>query len=136
VYRIVKPCLKSLRGWVPLNHLATGLTKDVCNILNAEYPDFAIRHLPRCGAVTATPPNGSRMWLWSRGDDWIANQVYWRGWAASEPEALPLFYALAEEAEVILDIGAHVGIYSQRRRMQTRDPVSLHSNRFRGCGSD
>jgi hypothetical protein len=54
MYRIVKSCLKSLRGWVPLNHLATGLTKGACNILNTKYPDFAVRHLPRCGGVTAT----------------------------------------------------------------------------------
>ena len=42
----------------------------------------------------------------------MANQVYWRGWTGDEPEALPIFYALAEKAEVILDIGAHVGLYS------------------------
>jgi FkbM family methyltransferase len=38
--------------------------------------------------------------------------MYWRGWTFYEPEALPVFYALAKKAEVILDIGAHIGLYS------------------------
>jgi FkbM family methyltransferase len=76
------------------------------------YPEFAIRHLPRRGDVRASLPNGSILRLWSRADDWVASQVYWRGWTSFEPEALPLFYAFAEQAEVVLDIGAHVGLYS------------------------
>ena len=110
--RIVKSCLTSIRGWPPVNYLATGMTRGICHRTGAAYPEFFIRHLPRYGNVRAPLPDGSVLRLWSRGDDWVANQVYWRGWTSDEPESLPLFYALAERAAVILDIGAHVGLYS------------------------
>jgi FkbM family methyltransferase len=112
MHELLKAPLKSIRDCRLVNHLATSLTKTVFDLLDAAYPDFVIRHLPRCGNVRASLPNGSVLRLWSRGDDWVANQVYWRGWASDEPEALPLFYALAKQADVILDIGAHVGLYS------------------------
>jgi FkbM family methyltransferase len=52
------------------------------------------------------------MHLWSRADDWISNQVYWRGWAGYEPEMSPLFFRLATSARVVLDVGAHIGFYT------------------------
>ena len=109
---MVTKSLKAVRAWVPVNHLATDMTKFVCDTLRRPYPRFAIRHLPRCGNVEATMPDGSMLRLWSRGEDGIANQVYWRGWSGHEPEALPLFYAFARHARVVLDVGAHVGLYS------------------------
>jgi hypothetical protein len=76
MYRIVRPCFKSLRGWLPVNYLATGLAKGICDLTSGAYPNLAIRHLPRCGNVRALLPNGSVLRLWSRGDDWVANQAY------------------------------------------------------------
>src|SRR4051812_31722330 len=52
------------------------------------------------------------MRLWSRGDDWISNQVFWRGWSGYEPETTPLFFDLAREADVVLDVGAYVGFFT------------------------
>jgi FkbM family methyltransferase len=71
-----------------------------------------IKHLPRHGSASACLPGGLTLRLTSQGDDGIANQVFWRGWTADEPEALPLFFALARRASVVFDVGAHVGIYS------------------------
>jgi FkbM family methyltransferase len=62
--------------------------------------------------VTAALPDGSKLRLWSREVDYTCNLVYWRGWTADEPEALPIFYALAQHASVVLDIGANIGLYS------------------------
>src|SRR6202035_1433600 len=45
-------------------------------------------------------------------DEWIANQIFWRGWQAFEPEQAPLFFRFAERASVTIDVGAHVGFYS------------------------
>lgn len=50
--------------------------------------------------------------MWSRGDDGVATQVFWRGWEGFEPEAGTLFYNLARRASVVFDVGAHVGFYS------------------------
>jgi FkbM family methyltransferase len=59
--------------------------------------------------------------LWSRGDDWISNQVFWRGWAAHERETANVFFQLAKEAQATIDIGAYVGYYSL---------LAAHANRF------
>jgi FkbM family methyltransferase len=50
--------------------------------------------------------------LRSHGDDWVSNQVFWRGWTGYEPEITPLFFRLAARARATLDVGAHVGFYS------------------------
>jgi FkbM family methyltransferase len=50
--------------------------------------------------------------LSSRADDWVSNQVFWRGWRGYEPETSPLFFALAERAAVTLDVGAYVGFFT------------------------
>jgi FkbM family methyltransferase len=63
--------------------------------------------------VTTVPlPGGLRARLWSRGDDWVSNQVFWRGWDGYEPEMSRLFWRLATTASVTLDVGAHVGYYA------------------------
>jgi FkbM family methyltransferase len=74
--------------------------------------EWAIRHLPRSGRVRARLPDGSTLVLWSRGDDWVSNQVFWRGWAGYEPETAPLFRRLAARSRVTVDVGAHVGFYA------------------------
>jgi len=75
-------------------------------------PDFLVDHLPRMGVVHLELPNGQRLRLLSRGDDWIPNQVFWHGWDGYEPETVPLFFRLASTARITLDVGAHVGLYS------------------------
>lgn len=74
--------------------------------------EFVIRHFPRVGVVRAALPNGRSLIMWSRGDDWIPSQIYWRGWSGYEPETAEVFFRLAERSRVILDIGAHVGYYT------------------------
>ena len=108
----MKTLLKALRGSQPANYLATALVKNIYAIAGRRCDEFFVRHLPRSGAVRALLPNGRTLNLCSQGDDGIANQVFWRGWTADEPEALPLFFALARRVSVVFDVGAHVGIYS------------------------
>lgn len=74
--------------------------------------EWAVRHLPRCGRVEAALPEGGTLVLWSLGDDWVSNQVFWRGWTGHEPETAPVFRALAARSRVTLDVGAHVGYYA------------------------
>lgn len=64
------------------------------------------------GEVCDRLPNRRLLRLWSQGDDWISNQVFWRGWSGYEPETAPLFFDLARRASVTLDVGAYVGYFS------------------------
>ena len=103
--------LKGLRAWRPLNAVVTGGARAVAQASGRPI-ETAVKHLPRVGPVRTRLPNGRSMRLWSRGDDWVSNQVYWRGWSGYEPEASSLFYELATRSEVTLDVGAHVGFYT------------------------
>lgn len=106
-----RSALKSLRAWpvlnVPLTHAVRGATR----ALRRE-SEFAIKHLPHSGVTTARLPNGARLKLWSRGDDWVSNQVFWRGWDGYDPELAPLFWRLAVNSAVTVDVGAYVGYYT------------------------
>lgn len=74
--------------------------------------EFIIKHLHKFGTVKRRLPNGRELLLWSQGDDWVSNQVYWRGWDGYEPETVPLFFRLATKAPVTFDVGAFVGFFS------------------------
>ena len=100
--------------------------------------EMAIKHLPRTGPVRSLLPNGEVMRLWSRGDDWVSNQVFWRGWSGYEPETAPLFFRLAHEAEVVIDVGAFVGFFSVLAGLANRggrvfafEPMSDNAERLR-----
>jgi FkbM family methyltransferase len=108
---LIKRSLKEVRAWRPLNGPATITTRSVSRLIGREFK-WAIKHLPRTGPVRSTLPNGNVLRLWSRGDDWISNQVFWRGWSGYEPETTPLFFHFAREADVVLDVGAYVGFFA------------------------
>jgi FkbM family methyltransferase len=103
--------LKSVRVSQPFNRLATA-TLHALLAGTGRRSEWIIKHLHRAGAVRALLPNGRTLSLWSRGDDWVSNQIYWRGWDGYEPETTRLFYRLAERANVTIDIGAYVGYFT------------------------
>src|SRR5262249_33886365 len=107
----VKQSLKAVRAWRPVNGPATVATRTVSRLTGREFA-VAIKHLPRTGPVRSRLPNGEVLRLWSRGDDWISSQFFWRGWAGYEPETPPLFFQPAQEAEVVIDVGAFVGFFA------------------------
>lgn len=103
--------LKRLRASQPFNRIATGAVRGALSALGLR-SEFAIAHLHRVGDVAARLPNGRRLRLHSHADDWVSNQVYWRGWRGYEPETTPLFYVLASRARLTIDVGAYVGFYT------------------------
>lgn len=107
----IKGRLKQLRNSQPFNWIATTLLRPIVRIAGAEEGVIPL-HLHRCGTVRAPLPNGRTLRLWSRGDDFVSNQIFWKGWDAYESETLKLFFQLAAKAEVIVDIGAHVGVFT------------------------
>jgi FkbM family methyltransferase len=107
----LKAVLKRLRAMPAINAPVAHAVRGTARMLGVT-PEFAIRHLPRSGVTRMTLPGGREARLWSRGDDWVSNQVFWRGWDGYDPEVAPLFWRLATRARVTLDIGAFVGYYS------------------------
>jgi FkbM family methyltransferase len=108
---LIKRFLKAARAWRPLNGPATAGTRAISRLTGREF-EVAIKHLPRTGMVESRLPNGAELRLWSRGDDWVSNQVFWRGWSGYEPETTPLFFDFAREADVVIDVGAFVGFFA------------------------
>lgn len=103
--------LKRARASQPFNYLATSIVHACQNLIGVQ-SEFVIKHLHRVGVVRHRLPNGQELLLWSQGDDWVSNQIYWRGWNGYEPETVPLFFRLAARASVTFDVGAYVGFFS------------------------
>ncbi len=103
---------KTARNSQPFNYVATSITRALLRATGLQ-PEFIVKHLHRTGVTRSRLPNGRRLRLWSRGgDDWVSNQVFWRGWNGYEAETVLLFYHLARRAKVTFDIGAYVGYYT------------------------
>ena len=120
-----------------MNWFATTLVKTMLSATRSPRA-VAIKHLHRVGGVRSRLPNGRVLRLWSRADDWVSNQVYWKGWAGYEPETVPLFFRLATEARVALDVGAYVGFYTliaahanPRGRIYSFEPLAMAFERLR-----
>jgi len=110
-YPGVKHTLKRLRVSQPFNRIATSLVRATLRAIGVESP-AVIKHLHRIGTVQSTLPNGRTLRLWSHADDWISNQVFWKGWIGYEPHTASLFYEFAKHSSLTLDVGAYVGFYS------------------------
>lgn len=107
----MKSVLKKLRTSQPFNRIATSTTRGLLSAAGM-HSEAVIKHLHRAGTVQSSLPNGRMLYLWSRADDWVSNQVYWRGWSGYEPETAPLFFRLATRARVTFDVGAFVGYFT------------------------
>jgi FkbM family methyltransferase len=103
--------LKRLRVSQPFNVLATTAARACLRVVPGPR-EFVIRHLHRVGGVKCPLPNGRVLRMWSEGDDWISNQLYWRGWNGYEPEMAPLLLQIAAEGGIVVDVGAYVGYFS------------------------
>jgi FkbM family methyltransferase len=128
--------MNALRAWRPINAPTTLVTRSLSRLVGREF-ESAIKHLPRTGPVRAKLPNGEVMRLRSRGDDWVSNQVFWRGWRGYEPETTPLFFHLARDATLVLDVGAYVGFFAilaglanRRSRVFAFEPMPVSAERL------
>jgi FkbM family methyltransferase len=104
----LKRVVKALRDDPRVNPVLSGTARRTMSILGRE-SSWLRMHLPRAGTVRLPLPNGETLRLWSRADDWISTQIFWGGISGYEPETVPLWFHLAEEAEFIVDVGAYVG---------------------------
>lgn len=102
---------KQVRAWPALNYVATSVARGLSSTIGWQ-PEFLPRHLHKVGRVTCALPNGASIELWSRGDDWVSNRLFWFGFKGYEPESAGVFAALARSASVTLDVGSYVGFYT------------------------
>lgn len=107
----LKNSIKKLRSSQPFNRLATSSAKALFSVAGQQ-PEFLIKYLHRIDLVKSKLPNGKILKLNSKGDDWVSNQVFWRGWQGYESETIPLFYKLAERSAVTFDVGSYVGFFT------------------------
>lgn len=103
--------LKEVRRFPPMNWALTQSVRAVLRSTGRQQENL-VRHLPRSGRVSSRLPNGRWARFGSRGDDGVANEVFWREWHGYEPEQTLLFHELARRSRVTLDIGAHIGFYT------------------------
>jgi FkbM family methyltransferase len=108
---LLRRAAKRLRYSQPFNAIVTAAVRACLRSFGTEWVG-AVKHLHRVGPVVSTLPNGTRMRLWSRADDWVSNQVFWKEWKGYEPETSPLFFEYATRARATLDIGAYVGFFT------------------------
>lgn len=101
---------KRARAWYPLNRPAAVLMRRLAR--GSSSLRFWSTHLPVTGVVTVRLPCGRVMGLWSLGDDGVANAAFWHGPWATEPDTAPYFAEFARRASVVVDVGAHVGLYT------------------------
>ena len=111
IVNLCRQLLRRARYSQPLNAIATQGVRSACAALGVR-SEWAIRHLHHVGRVRSRLPNGRDLVLWSLADDWVSNQVFWLGWEGYEPETAPVFFRLASQARVTVDVGAYVGFYS------------------------
>ncbi len=116
----MKAKLKRPRYSQPFNRVATSSIRRICRLLG-KTPEIFPRHLHRVGDVSEPLPNGEILNLRGRGDDWVTNLVFWKGWEGYEPGTIDLFYRLAGRAGVVLDVGAYVGFFSMVAALANRN---------------
>lgn len=107
----VKERLKRLRYAQPLNRIVTGMVRALFGLLGRTAPEPVIDHLHRVGDIELPAGRYGAITVYSRADDFMPNQAWWRGMEAAEPDAL-LFGRFAERASTVIDIGAYIGLFS------------------------
>lgn len=107
----IRGALRAILTWAPLNRIVTDALRAALPERLQHHSALA-RYAPRTGMVETPLPGGRNLRMWSRGDDEIASELFWRGWAGHEPETARLFFELAGSARVTLDVGAHVGYFA------------------------
>ena len=105
----LKGAARTIRDTPRLNHLITSALRPAINYVQGDRRKALIAHFPRVGGVAATLPNGRTLRMACAEPESIINSIFYEGWMGEEPEVLPLWYELAKEAGVIVDIGAHIG---------------------------
>lgn len=107
----MKKLLKKIRLWSPVNIPVRSLFRAFGNFSRRINAFFSL-HWPVSGNVSFRLPGGETAQLYSKGDDYIPTQLYWKGYAGYEGASVALFYELSKRSQCIIDIGANIGFFS------------------------
>lgn len=93
-------------------------------------PKSLWKRLPVETTFHTTLPNRNSFLYTSIVGDTIGRSLYWKGIASWQTETVPVFCALAQQARLVLDIGANTGVYTllaclvnQQARVIAFEPV-------------
>lgn len=75
-------------------------------------PTAVWMRLPVVGEFTVSLPSGETFRYTAIAEEGIGRGLHWRGISGYESETARIFYALAKESKVIVDIGANTGTYT------------------------
>jgi FkbM family methyltransferase len=97
---------------------------------------FNSEHLIMSGTENIKLPNGSQFKIFSKGDDFIPNQLFWHGYNGYE-KSIEVFYQISLFSSIIIDIGANIGYYSlvaaaanPKSKVYAFEPVDRIRKRF------
>ena len=103
----MKQLLKNIRA-IPFVNL---LMRILIKLLISLGVKIDTTHFIVSGIVKIKLPENESLKLFSKNEDYIPSQVYWKGYLGYEYSVAP-FYYLSKNANTIIDIGANIGYYS------------------------
>lgn len=107
----LKSILKAIRRFILINAPIRFVIKVRSNLSLRELKFFSL-HWPVTGTIKFKLPKGENVKLFSKGDDYISTQAYWKGYMGYEGASVQLFYYLSKQCSSIIDIGANIGYFS------------------------
>lgn len=75
-------------------------------------PAHVIGRVPVSGDICIGVGGSRRLVFWSDGSDQVVSRLYWNGIDAYEPGTVRVFLRLAGDGGVVLDVGAHSGLFA------------------------
>jgi len=108
---MLKKVLLFIRGTFIVNVPVRSIVKASYNFQKKLY-DYCIIHWPVFGIISFKLPNNKSVKIYSKGDDFVSTQAYWKGYDGYEGPSVRLFYHIATKSKIICDIGANVGYFT------------------------
>lgn len=106
----MKRILKYIRSVFWINFILRKTVKGLWYIAAKLYKT-ASDHLILSGTEKICLPNNNSFKIFSKGDDFIPNQVFWKGYKGYEV-SIEVFYYFSLYSKTIIDIGANIGYFS------------------------
>ncbi len=107
----MKRLLKKLRSFLLFNIPIRSFIRSFVSFSNRVNRFFSL-HWPVYGTISFHLPAGERVKIYSKGDDFVSTQAYWKGYMGYEGPTIQLFYNIAKCTSTIIDVGSNVGYFS------------------------